>query len=146
MFITITKNNKRAIFIFIFPSNFVSGDVFPSQKLFPTVIRGDTRMTSTLMRGGELGKGQAKAKCYRIQGVGVGECTGHQIFVFFFKENWICAMNRHYTEPKINILLTRNFPFDCDIRRWSHRLMIPLNCLWGKSNNRTCDQFECDVT
>ena len=30
MFITITKNNKRAIFIFIFPSSFVSGDVFPS--------------------------------------------------------------------------------------------------------------------
>ena len=25
-------------------------------------------------------------------------------------------------------------------------LMIPLNCLWGKSNNRTRGQLECDVT
>ena len=25
-------------------------------------------------------------------------------------------------------------------------LMIPLNCLWGKSNNRTRGQFECNVT
>ena len=24
--------------------------------------------------------------------------------------------------------------------------MIPLHCLWAKSNNRTRDQFECDVT
>ena len=24
--------------------------------------------------------------------------------------------------------------------------MIPLHCLWAKSNNRTRRQFECDVT
>ena len=24
--------------------------------------------------------------------------------------------------------------------------MIPLHCLWAESNNRTCGQFECDVT
>ena len=24
--------------------------------------------------------------------------------------------------------------------------MIPVHCLWGKSNNRTRGQFECDVT
>ena len=24
--------------------------------------------------------------------------------------------------------------------------MIPVHCLWTKSNNRTCSQFECDMT
>ena len=46
----------------------------------------------------------------------------------------------------INMLLTRNFPFDSDDRQWSHFLMLPLDCLWAKSNDRTRDQFECDVT
>ena len=44
------------------------------------------------------------------------------------------------------IILTRNLPFDSDVRQWSHPLMIPLLCLWAKSNNRTRGQFECDVT
>ena len=43
-------------------------------------------------------------------------------------------------------LLTRNLPFDSDVREWSHPLMISLHCLWAKSNNRTRGQFECDVT
>ena len=42
--------------------------------------------------------------------------------------------------------MTRNFPFDSDIRQWSHPLMIPLHCLWAKLNNQTRGQFECDVT
>ena len=54
-------------------------------------------------------------------------------------------MTRHHTEPKVNILLTRNLSFDCDVRQWTHRLMTLLHCLWGKSNNTTCGQFECDV-
>ena len=45
---------------------------------------------------------------------------------FFIKENWICAMTRHHTEPKINMLLTKNLPFDCDVRQRSHSLMIRL--------------------
>ena len=36
--------------------------------------------------------------------------------------------------------------FDSDVRQWSHPFMIPLHCLWDKSNNRTCSQFESDVT
>ena len=44
-----------------------------------------------------------------------------------------------------NILLTRNLPFDSDFRQPSHPLMIPLYCLWAKSNNRTRLQFECDM-
>ena len=28
---------------------------------------------------------------------------------------------------------------------WSHPLMIPMHCLWTKSNNRTRGQYECDV-
>ena len=54
-------------------------------------------------------------------------------------------MSRHHTEPN-NILLTRNLPFCSDVRHWSHLLLIPLHCLWAKSNNRTHGQFECDAT
>ena len=32
-------------------------------------------------------------------------------------------------EPKINILLTRNLPFDSGVRERKHPLMIPLHCL-----------------
>ena len=55
-------------------------------------------------------------------------------------------MTRHYAESNINILLTRNFPIDCSVTQSSQFLMIPLHCLWAKSNNRTRGQFECDVT
>ena len=64
----------------------------------------------------------------------VSECSGHPTF-FFIKENWICAMTRHHAEPNINILLTRNVPFGSSVRQWSHPLMIPMCCLWAKSNN-----------
>ena len=39
--------------------------------------------------------------------------------LFFFKENWICAVIRHHAEPNINILLTRNLklPFGSDVRQ-----------------------------
>ena len=69
-----------------------------------------------------------------------------QSLSFFIKENWICATTRHHAEPNINILLTRNLPFDSDFRKWSHPSMIPLHCLWAKSNKRTLGQFESDVT
>ena len=36
---------------------------------------------------------------------------------FFIKENWICVVTRHHAEPNINILLTRNVPFDSDVRQ-----------------------------
>ena len=36
--------------------------------------------------------------------------------------------------------------FDSYVRQWKHPLMIPLHCLWAKSNNRTRGQFDCDVT
>ena len=40
-----------------------------------------------------------------------------QFLLFFIGENWICAMTRHHVEPNINILLTRNLPFDSDVRQ-----------------------------
>ena len=40
-----------------------------------------------------------------------------------------------------NILLTRNLPMDSGVRQWSHPSMIPLHCLWAKSNNRARGQF-----
>ena len=97
-------------------------------------------MTSTLRGIG------AKMRCYRTQGgwwlVSVLDV---QSLFFFIKENWICTMTRHHAEPN-NILLTRNLPFDSDVRLRSHPLMIPLHFLWAKSNNRAHGQFECDVT
>ena len=57
-----------------------------------------------------------------------------------------CVMTRHHADPNINILVTRNLPFDSDVRQRSHTLMIPLHYLWAKLNNRTRGQFECDVT
>ena len=68
-------------------------------------------MTSTFRGVGV----KAKIKCYRTQGVGSSECYGRPIFIFFIKENWICAMNRHYAESNINILLTRNLPVEPDV-------------------------------
>ena len=73
----------------------------------------------------ERGGGRQKWDVIGCRGWRVSECSGRPIFVFFIKENWICAMTRHHAEPNINILLTRNLPFDSDIRQWSHAIMIP---------------------
>ena len=74
------------------------------------------------------------------------ECTGRSVFIFLLEKKWICAMRRHHTEPNSDILLTRNLPFDSDVRQWSYPLMIPLQCLWAKSNNWTCGECGIDVT
>ena len=73
--------------------------------------------------------------------VGVSECSGRPTFIFFIKENWICAMTRH-AEPDINILLTRNLPFDsimsdseaihcivCGLNR-TRECVVNLNVTW----------------
>ena len=49
-----------------------------------------------------------------VAGWGVSKCSGHPIFIFFIKENWIWAMTRHHAD---NILLTRNLHFDYDVRQ-----------------------------
>ena len=46
----------------------------------------------------------------------------------------------------IPVLFTRNLPIHSGVSQLSHPLIIPLHCLWAKSNNRTCGQSECDVT
>ena len=78
-----------------------------------------------------------------VGGWRVSECSRRPIFIFFIKENWICAITRHHSD---NILLARNLPFDADVRQLNHPLMIILHCLWAKSNDRTRRQFEYDVT
>ena len=98
-------------------------------------------MTSTLRRG-EWGVRQ-KWDVIRRR---VWGCLARVLDVqslFFLTENWICSMIRHHAN---NILVEKNLLFDSDIRQWSHPLMILLNFFWTKSNNRTCGQFECDVT
>ena len=51
-------------------------------------------------------------------------------------------MTRHHAN---NVLLAGILPFNSDVRQLNHPLMIPLHCLWVKSNNRTRGQFEYDV-
>ena len=72
------------------------------------------------------------------RGWGVSDYSGRPI--------WICPMTRHHAEPNVSILLTRNLHFGSDVKRWSHPLMLPLHCLWAKSNNRNRRQLEFDVT
>ena len=100
------------------------------------LLWSDTHITSTLR--GERGEGVwQKWEVIGWRGWGVSKCSRHLIFIFFIKENWICAITRHHAEPN-NISLTRNLAV-------SHPVMIPLHCVWAKSNNRTRGQFECDV-
>ena len=51
-----------------------------------------------------------------VGGWGVSKRSERRMFIFFSKENWIGAMTRHHAESK-NILLTRNLPFDSDVRQ-----------------------------
>ena len=68
----------------------------------------------------------------------------NSIFAWAILKKIKLVSSRHHAEPN-NTLLTRNLPFNSDVRQQSHPLMIPLNCLWDKSNNRTHGQFECDL-
>ena len=48
-------------------------------------------------------------------------------------------MTRHRAESNINVLLTRNVPFDTSVRQWSQAssfIMIPLYCLLAKLKNQ----------
>ena len=67
-------------------------------------------MTSTLRGGG--GEMLSDVGEWEVSG-----CSGRPIFIFFTKENWICVMTRLHAEPNINILLTRNLPFESDVRQ-----------------------------
>ena len=78
----------------------------------------------------------------RCRGKGVASVLDVQSLFFY----WICAMIKHHVELNVNNFLTRNLPFDSDIRKWNYPLMIPLHCLWATSNNRTRGQLECYVT
>ena len=69
-------------------------------------------MTPILRVGGE---GKTKMRCcQRYRAAAVSECSGRPIFDFFIKGNWIRVMTRHHAVPNINILLSRNLPFDSD--------------------------------
>ena len=106
-------------------------------------LRGDTHMTSTLTGAGE--RVRQKWDVIGHKGWWVGECSGHPTFIFFIEENWISTTTAYNAEPN-NILLTRNLLFHSDVWQWSHPLLMPLHCSWAKWNNRTCCQFECDLS
>ena len=70
--------------------------------------------------------------------MGGSECSGRPIFIFLLKK-------LGFAESNNNISLTKNLTINSGVRQRSHPLMIPLHCLWAKSNNRTRNQFESDV-
>ena len=95
-------------------------------------------MTSTL-RGAE---GLRKKWDVIWRRAGFGQVFWTSNFYFFNKENWIWAMTRHHAN---NILLTRNLPFDSDVRQlnhpkwyhcivcclnWTTRRLVNLNVIW----------------
>ena len=108
--------------------------LYPTKKIFPILSFSNVCL-------------HAKGKNEMLSKVGDGWLSSvlDVQSLFFIKENWICAMTRHHAEAN-NISLTRNLPFDSDVRHWSHPLIIPLYCLWAKLNNRTRGQSKCDVT
>ena len=80
-----------------------------SSKALPRVI---PRISSTLgvvhtwgplWRGWGKGGWGVRKKWDAIgrKGWGVSECSGRPLFIFFIKENWICALTRHHAEPNI---------------------------------------------
>ena len=114
-----------------------------SFRFWVSVVKGDTHMTSTLREGG------VKNEMLSDVGGWGGELASVlevQYLFFLLKKIGFCAITWHHAEPNISILLSRNLPFDSDVTQWRHLLIIPLHCLWAKSNNRTRGQFECDVT
>ena len=73
-------------------------------------------------REGEGGEGRGGGKNEMLsdvlgRGWGLVSVLDVQSFFFIIKENLICAMTRHHAEPNINMLLTRNLPFDSDVRQ-----------------------------
>ena len=78
-------------------------------------------MKSTLRGGGVGGWLRRKLDVIRRRGDGMGgggsECSGHPIFIFFIKGNWICPMTRYHAESNINMLSTRNPPVDSGVRQ-----------------------------
>ena len=69
-------------------------------------------MTSTFRGGGGL---RQKQNVLGRRGGGcVSECSGRPIFIYFIKENWVCAMTRHHAEPNINII-DKKSSFSCSL-------------------------------
>ena len=65
-------------------------------------LRADTYMASTLRGGGGGVKGGGENEMLPDVGGGGSECSACPIFIFFIKENWTCAMNRHHAESNIS--------------------------------------------
>ena len=57
-----------------------------------------------------------------VGGWGVSECSGRPVFILFIKKEGLV--------PWPDIMLSQT------LIKWSHPLMIPLHCLWAKSNNK----------
>ena len=96
-------------------------------------------MTSTLM---EIGGGvrQKWDVIGRKGRWGVASVLDVQFLFFLLKKIEFAPWPDITLRQTLITLLTKNLPFDCDVRQWRHPLMISLHCLWAKLNNRMwCD-------
>ena len=78
--------------------------------------------------------------------MGGSECTGRPVFIFLLKK--IEFGLRPDIMPSQTVIYYWQGIFLLILVSDSEAIvfMIPLHCLWAKSNNRTPDQFECDMT
>ena len=96
---TLNKREKQKINL-LFIQNFNGQNL---DFIVLTEIGSDTHMTSTLGVRGRRVQGKNEI-LLDVGGWGVRECSRRPIFIFFIKENWICAMTRHHAEQNINIV------------------------------------------
>ena len=66
------------------------------------------------MGGGGQGKNEMLSD---VGGGGLASVLDFQYLFIFTKENWISDMTKYHPGPNIDVLLTRNLPFDSDIRQ-----------------------------
>ena len=90
------------------------------------IFRVDTPITSTLRRRRGGGEGEVqKWDVIGRRGWRIGECSGRPIF--FYQRKLDLRHDQTSCSAKHWYILTRNLPFDSDVRQWSHPLTIPLH-------------------
>ena len=73
------------------------------------------------------------------------ECSRRPVFIFLLKKIGFAPWPGIMMSQTLVYYWKEIFLIDSGVRQWSSSLMISFHCLWVKSNNWACGQFECDV-
>ena len=73
------------------------------------------------------------------------ECSKRPVFIFLLKKIGFAPWPGIMMSQTLVYYWKEIFLIDSGVRQWSSSLMISFHCLWVKSNNWACGQFECDV-